>query len=179
MWPGKKKEAGNGYGLSSCAHKWVLYNASPPSFFFFSLSSPYVYYSARASKMLYKILYRDNVEYCKSNWKSLSIYTGIESARSYFWNTYLPTSLFLSISLSLLLLISIENRPDEWVSCRLRILIQVDVHMHPNAYSNSELTETYVFRYTYLIYSLYYFFIFDELIKNKRHFFYQCWNICL
>ncbi len=61
MWSSKKKEAGNDWGLSSCAQEWILYNttSSSPSFtprVFFSFV--YRYKTHRSAKKSYKIWYQ-------------------------------------------------------------------------------------------------------------------------
>jgi hypothetical protein len=56
-------------------------------------------------------------------------------------------SKYIFTFLSLFFAISIDNPPDECVSCRLRISTQVDVHMYATIHSITELTETYVFHF--------------------------------
>jgi len=70
-----------------------------------------------------------------------------------FIEVYRYRNIFLLFSRSYFFFaISIDNPPDEWVSCRLRILSQVDVHIHVNIHSITELTETYRFHFYLFIY---------------------------
>jgi hypothetical protein len=79
----QKKNEG---GLSSCAHKWVLYIILVFLLLlpFFFPSSVYIYKVHRASKMLYKILHRMMVDIVKTT-KRIYLYTTVLKCKKLFF----------------------------------------------------------------------------------------------